>query len=130
MALGINLLVRAGRYVLSGPVSDSGLLPASVYRHLALAAVEEEDFPGALRHLKWANNPLLAQLLVFRLRLLAGSHRRQRIALQDLLQTSLPEETAERCRALLAQEDRALKLLGDYEAQALGLIRQDRQENV
>jgi hypothetical protein len=130
MALGINLLVRAGRYVLSGPVSDSGLLPASVYRHLALAAAEEEDFPGALRHLKWANNPLLAQLLVFRLRLLAGSHRRQRQALQDLLQTALPEETAERCRALLAQEDQALKLLGNYEAQALGLIRQDRQENV
>jgi hypothetical protein len=128
--LGLNLLARLTRQVLAGPVADAGILPAGYYRHLALAAVEEEDFPGALRHLKWANNPLLAQLLVFRLRLLAGSHRRQRIALQDLLQTSLPEETAERCRALLAQEDRALKLLGNYEAQALGLIRQDRRENV
>ena len=128
--LGLNLLARLTRQVLAGPVADAGILPAGYYRHLALAAVEEEDFPGALRHLKWANNPLLAQLLVFRLRLLAGSHRRQRQALQDLLQTSPPEETAERCQALLAQEDRALKLLGNYEAQALGLIRQDRQENV
>ena len=128
--LGLNLLARLTRLVLAGPVADAGILPAGYYRHLALAAVEEEDFPGALRHLKWANNPLLAQLLVFRLRLLAGSHRRQRQALQDLLQTSPPEETAERCQALLAQEDRALKLLGNYEAQALGLIRQDRQENV
>jgi hypothetical protein len=128
--LGLNLLARLTRQVLAGPVADAGILPAGYYRHLALAAVEEEDFPGALRHLKWANNPLLAQLLVFRLRLLAGSHRRQRQALQDLLQTSLPEETTERCRALLAQEDRALKLLGNYEAQALGLIRQDRRENV
>ena len=62
--LGLGLLVRLGRQVLAGPVADSGVLPARYYRHLALAALEEEDFPGALRHLKWAADPLLAQILV------------------------------------------------------------------
>jgi hypothetical protein len=87
----------------------------------------KRKFPPALSA---GRDPLLAQILVFRLRLLAGEHHRQRQALQDLLQTSLQEETAERCRALLAQEGRALKLLGAYEAQALGLVRQDRQGKV
>jgi hypothetical protein len=128
--LGLNLLARLTRQVLAGPVADAGILPAGYYRHLALAAVEEEDFPGALRHLKWANDPLLAQILVFRLRLLAGSHRRQRQALEEALKMPRPAATAATCRALLAQEDRALKLLGEYEAQALGLVRQDRRENV
>ena len=128
--LGLNLLARLTRHLLAGPVADAGILPAGYYRHLALAAMEEEDFPGALRFLKWAEDPLLAQILVFRLRLLAGAHHRQRQALQDVLQTSLQEETVERCRALLAPGDRALKWLGAYEAQALGLVRQDRQGKV
>jgi hypothetical protein len=116
--LGLNLLVRLGRYVLTGPVSDSGCLPAGYYRHLALAALEEEDFPGVLRFLKWADDPLLAQVLVFRLRLLAQGHRRQRQALKEALQTPLPAAAAAKCHALLAQEDRALELLGEYEALA------------
>ena len=62
--LGLGLLVRLGRQVLAGPVADSGVLPAGYYRHLVLAALEEEDFPGALRHLKWAADPLLAQIIV------------------------------------------------------------------
>jgi hypothetical protein len=122
--LGVNLLVRLGRYVLAGPVADAGVLPAGYYRHLALAALEEEDFPGALRHLKWVGDPLLAQILVLRLRLLAGNHRRRRQAVQDALRRPAPAETAAQCRALLAQEDRALELLGAYEAQALGLLEQ------
>jgi hypothetical protein len=123
--LGLNLLVRLGRHVLAGPVADSGVLPAPLYRHLALAAMEEEDFPGALRFLKWAEDPLLAQILVFRLRLLAGNHRGRRQALEELLASSLPAETAEKSRALLAQEDRALELLAGYEARALGLLSRD-----
>ena len=75
--LGLGLLVRLGRQVLAGPVADSGMLPASYYRHLALEALEAEDFPGALRYLKWAADPLLAQIMVFRLRLLRARHRRQ-----------------------------------------------------
>ena len=55
--LGLGLLVRLGRQVLAGPVADSGVLPAGYYRHLVLAALEEEDFPGALRHLKWVERP-------------------------------------------------------------------------
>ncbi len=119
--LGVNLLVRLGRYVLSGPMADAGVLPAGYYRHLALAAMEEEDFPRALRYLKWAGDPLLAQILVLRLRLLAGEHQRRHQALEDLLESSPREETAPQCRALLAQEDRALELLAGYEYQALGL---------
>ncbi len=83
--LGLGLLVRLGRQVLAGPVADSGVLPAGYYRHLALAALEAEDFPGALRYLKWAADPLLAQIMVFRLRLLSARHRRQSEAIQDLL---------------------------------------------
>ena len=80
------LLVRLGRRVLAGPVAGSGLLPASYYRHLALAAMEGEDFPGALDYLRWAEDPLLAQLLVLRLRLLADRHGRRRQVLSELLQ--------------------------------------------
>jgi len=122
--LGVNLLVRLTRQVLAGPVADSGVLPQGYYRHLVLAALEEGDFPGALRRLKWAGDPLLTQIVILRLRLLAGEHRRQRAALHDLLKTPQPEETAAKCRGLLAQEERALELLGGHEAQALGLLGQ------
>lgn len=120
--LGLGLLVRLGREVLAGPVADSGLLPARFYRHLVLAAMEGEDFPRALRHLKWTEDPLLAQILVFRLRLLTAGHCRQRQAMQDLLQADTPPEAREKYQALLAQEDRALELLSDYERQALARL--------
>jgi hypothetical protein len=122
--LGVNLLVRLTRQALAGPVADSGVLPAGYYRHLALAALEEEDFAGALRFLKWAKDPLLTQILVFRLRLLAQGHERQRQALTQALEAPAPQGSAAKYRALLAQEDRALQLLKGYEAQALtGLAR-------
>jgi plasmid stability protein len=117
--LGLGLLVRLGRQVLAGPVADSGVLPAGYYRHLVLAALEEEDFPGALRHLKWAGDPLLAQILVFRLRLLAARHRRQSEAIQDLLRSDLKAARREQYETLLAEEARALELLRDYEPRAL-----------
>jgi len=85
--LGVNLLVRLGRRALAGPLAASGLLPVAYYRHLALAAMEDEDFPGALQYLPWAADPLLAQILVLRLRLLAGQHRRQLEALTALGQS-------------------------------------------
>ena len=87
--LGVGLLVRLGRRVLAGPVADAGVLPAGYYRHLVLAALEEEDFPGALRHLKWAEDPLLAQIIVLRLRLLATRHRRSLEAVRDRLRSEL-----------------------------------------
>ncbi len=121
--LGLNLLMRLGRSVLKGPVTDAGLLPAKVYRHLVLEALEEEDFPGALDYLKWAADPVLAQLLVLRLRLLAAKHERQRQVLTDLLNNGLPEERQERCRTLLQAEDRALRLLGGYEERALAVMK-------
>ena len=119
--LGLGLLVRLGRQVLAGPVADSGVLPAGYYRHLVLAALEEEDFPGALRHLKWAADPLLAQILVFRLRLLAARHRRQSEAIQDLLASELTGTRREQYETLLAEEAQALELLRGYEAEALSL---------
>ena len=118
--LGLNLLVRLGRQVLKGPVAAAGLLPASYYRHLVLEAVEAEDFPGALEYLQWAADPLLAQILVLRLRLLAGEHRRRLGAWQDLLAADPPRERREACQALISQESRALELLAGYEARALG----------
>jgi hypothetical protein len=117
--LGLGLLVRLGRQVLAGPVADAGVLPAGYYRHLVLAALEEEDFAGALRHLKWAGNPLLAQIVVLRLRLLSARHRRQQAAVQDLLRTELTLERRTHCESLLAAETRALELLTGYEAGAM-----------
>jgi hypothetical protein len=119
--LGVNLLVRLGRRALAGPLAASGLLPAAYYRHLALAAMEDEDFPGALQYLPWAADPLLAQILVLRLRLLAGQHRRQLEALTALEQSGPSGARREACQALISQESRALKLLADYEVRALGL---------
>ena len=117
--LGLGLLVRLGRQVLAGPVADSGVLPAGYYRHLVLAALEEEDFPGALRHLKWAEDSLLAQIIVLRLRLLAARHQRQSEAVQDLLASELTAARREQYDTLLAEEGRALELLRDYETRAL-----------
>ncbi len=117
--LGLNLLVRAGRSLLAGPVTAAGLLPAGWYRHLVLEALEEDDFPGALDYLRWADEPLLAQVLVLRLRLLAREHDRQRRTLQGLLGDGLPEERREKCRALLKKQERALELLAEYETRAL-----------
>jgi len=124
--LGVNLLVRLGRKVLAGPIAEAGLLPASYYRHLTLAALEEEDFPGALTYLKWAADPLLAQILVLRLRLLAGRHAKQRQGILDLLGEgggpSFQPGALEKYQDLLRAEDRALGLLGEYEARALALL--------
>jgi hypothetical protein len=97
------------------------VLPAGYYRHLVLAALEAEDFPGALRHLKWVKDPLLAQIMVFRLRLLSAQHRRQLEAIQDLSASESSAARREHYKTLLAEEARALELLAGYEAGALGL---------
>ncbi|MHB9073005.1 MAG: hypothetical protein ACYC6G_05720 [Desulfobaccales bacterium] len=124
---GLGLLVRLGRQVLAGPVADAGILPTGYYRHLVLEALEEEDFSSALHHLKWAANPLLAQIIVLRLRLLAARHRRQMAAVQDLmLRSDLTAVHRERCQDLLAQETKALELLQGYEVQALKYLENPR----
>ena len=120
--LGLGLLVRAGRSFLSGPVADAGWLPAKYYRHLVLESLEEDDFAGALNYLGWTEDPLLAQLLILRLRLLAKEHRRQCASLQDLLANGLAEDRREKCRALLEKQEKALELLREYEGQALRFI--------
>jgi hypothetical protein len=117
--LGLGLLVRLGRQVLAGPVADSGVLPPGFYRHLVLEALEEEDFPGALHHLKWTREPLLAQIIVLRVRLLAQEHRRRRAAIEAQLAAAPDEARGEQYRQVLAEEERALGLLQDYETQAL-----------
>jgi hypothetical protein len=117
--LGLGLLVRLGRQVLAGPVADSGMLPAGYYRHLALEALEAEDFPGALRYLKWAADPLLVQIMVFRLRLLSARHRRQSEAIQALSASESSAVRRENCKTLLSEEARALELLQGYEARAM-----------
>jgi hypothetical protein len=117
--LGLGLLVRLGRQVLAKPLADSGVLPAGFYRHLILAALEEEDFPGALHYLKWAEEPLLAQIIVLRLRLLRARHRDRLAAVQDLLRSELNAARREKYQALLSEETRALELLRQYEVRAL-----------
>lgn len=119
---GIGILVGLGRRLLARPVADSGLLPASYYRHLALAAMEEEDFPRTLDYLQWAEDPLLTQIFIFRLRLLKSRHQEQRQALELLLDQSPPSEQLKKGQALLTQEQRALELLAGFETRALKLL--------
>jgi hypothetical protein len=125
--LGLNLLVRLGRTFLAGPLAESGILPASYYRHLALTAMEEDNYPEALGYLKWAQDPLLVQTLILRLRLLTARHQRQRRGLLDLPASGLAPERRETSRALLAQEEKALELLAGYQAAALELLQENRR---
>jgi hypothetical protein len=74
-----------------------------------------------LRHLKWAGNPPLAQIVVLRLRLLATSRHRRLETIRELLATDLAAEKREQYQNLLAAESRALKLVKGYESRALGL---------
>jgi hypothetical protein len=124
---GIGILVALGRRLVSATLADTGLLPASYYRHLALTALEEEDFPGALQWLPFAQDPVLTQLLVLRLRLLAKEHEGQRRAVLALLDQDLPENLRERGQALLDQENRATELLRNYEGEALKILGDSRE---
>jgi hypothetical protein len=119
---GIGIIVALGRRLLAATLADTGMLPAGYYRHLALAALEEEDFPRALDWLPFAQDPLLTQLLVLRLRLLAAKHDEQRQAVEELLRQNPPENLRERCQALLDQENRALDLLGQYQQEGLKIL--------
>ena len=133
--------MRLGRQVLAGPFVEAGLLPASYYRHLTLSAMEAEDFPGALNYLKWAADPLLAQLLVLRLRLLAARHAKQRQAILDRLEanssagfqpvsdTGWKPALPEKYQNLLQAEDQASGLLREYEARALALSKNGVKAN-
>ena len=103
-----------------------------------MEALEEDDFPGALNYLKWAADPLLAQILVLRLRLLAAKHDRQRQAIQELLEaearlpawcTGWKPALPEKYQDLLQAEDQALGLLGEYEAKALAGYRYPRRRS-
>jgi hypothetical protein len=124
---GIGILVALGRRLVAATLADTGLLPAGYYRHLALAALEEEDFPGALQWLPFAHDSILTQLLVLRLRLLAKKHEEQRGAVLELLDQHPPENLRERCQALLDQEDRATELLKNYEREAVKLLGASRK---
>jgi hypothetical protein len=123
---GIGILVALGRRVATATLADTGLLPAGFYRHLALAALEEEDFPRALKWLPFAEDPVLTQLLVLRLRLLAARHKEQRQAVVALLDQDLPPNLRSRGQALLEQEDKATALLQGYTEAALKLLGQIR----
>jgi hypothetical protein len=124
---GLGVLVALGRRLVAATLADTGVLPAGYYRHLALAALEEEDFPQALQWLAFAQDHVLTQLLVLRLRLLAAKHDEQRQAVQELLDQNPPETLRQRCQALLDQENRALELLGQYERHALEILGENRE---
>jgi hypothetical protein len=76
-----------------------------------------------LQWLPFAHDQVLTQLLVLRLRLLAMKHNEQRQALGELLDQEPPENLRGRCQALLNEENRAVELLGEYERQALEILR-------
>lgn len=120
-------MVALGRRLLAATLADTGLLPAGYYRHLALEALEEEDFAKALEWLPFAQDPILTQLLVLRLRLLSARHDEQRQAVEELLKLNPPETLRARGLALLDQENRALELLEHYEKKGLKILGEARQ---
>jgi len=114
--------VRLGRTVIGGALAEAGLLPSWLYRHLALAALEEEDYPGALNYLQHAEDSILTQILIVRLRLLSTRHQRHRQALLELLQQNPSEEKRQKLQDILAQEEKALQLLKSYEAKGMIML--------
>jgi hypothetical protein len=120
---GVGILLGLGRRLVARTVAETGLLPAGYYRHLALEALEEEDFPRALEWLQHAQDPLLTQLLVLRLRLLAARHEKQRQAVLEFLEPPTADDLRRRSLALLEEERRAVGLLHHYERQALRLLK-------
>jgi hypothetical protein len=119
---GLGILVVLGRRLAAATLADTGLLPAGFYRHLALAALEEEDFSGAIKWLPFAGDPVLIQLLVLRLRLLAARHDEQRQAVIAMLDQDLPPHLKNRGQDLLDEENKALELLSSYMEAALELL--------
>lgn len=120
--IGLGVLVALGRRLLAATLADTGLLPAGYYRHLVLAALEEEDFAAALKWLPYTEDKLLTQLVVLRLRLLAARHEEQRLALEELLEKEPPPHLAHRVRDLLAQQEKALDLLTGYQQEGLKIL--------
>ena len=121
------MLFRAGRKLLAEPLEDSGLLPGKYYRSQALAALEENDFPECLRYLKMAQAHrkaqarMVAQLLILRCRMLRQGHNDRLRVLADRLQLEKETEKLSRYQEILAEEQKAVRLLERYirEAQAL-----------
>ncbi len=125
--IGLGFLVGLGRRLVAGPLADAGLWPASYYRHLTLAALEEEDYPRALHYLRWSEEPLLIQILILRLRLLISRHRREHQTIAGLLPQASGDGPRQKYQDLLIQEERALDLLHQYEARALRMLPPPRQ---
>jgi len=119
---GVGILVGLGRRLAAAVAADSGLLPASYYRHLVLAALEEEDFEAALRYLPWAEDPVLTQIVVLRLRLLKARHARRLEVCRETLAADTRPVPQERLQEVLAAEERAVALLSGYERQATALL--------
>lgn len=119
---GVGILVGLGRRLVAAVAADSGLLPAGYYRHRVLAALEEEDFEAALRYLPWAEDAVLTQVVILRLRLLLARHgKRQEVCRQALDKPGTPEQKA-RLRQVLAAEAQAARLLKEYEGRAKALL--------
>ena len=120
MAFGVNFLFRVGRKVLAEPLEDSGLLPGKYYRSQALQALEENDFPACLRYLKMAQvhrkaqARLVAQILILRCRMLQEEHSSRVSSLREVLRLESDPEMVRRYRQILAEEHKALHLLGSY----------------
>ena len=120
MPVGLNLLFRLGRRLLAAPLEDSGLLPGKYYRSQALAALEEQDFPGCLRYLRLAaprrraQTRMIAQVLILRCRLLREKHWRQQQTLQELCRRESDAAKQARYTEILQAEEKAIQFLDSY----------------
>ena len=120
MPVGLNLLFRVGRRLLAEPLEDSGLLPGKYYRSQALAALEEQDFPGCLRYLRLAaphrraKTRMIAQVLILRCRLLREKHQRQQQTIQELCRLERDSVKKARYTEILQAEEKAIQFLDSY----------------
>ncbi len=127
MPVGLNFLFRVGRRILAEPLEDSGLLPGKYYCSQALAALEEEDFPGCLRYLRLAEpqrkakTRMIAQVLILRCRLLREEHQRRLATVKELWQQEGEADRRQRYEEIAKAAEKAIHLLESYirEAQEL-----------
>lgn len=119
---GVGILVGLGRRLVNHLAADTGLLPAGYYRHRVLAALEEEDFEAVLRYLPWADDPVLIQVVILRLRLLQARHEKRQQACRRALENAATPAQQAHLRQVAAAEAQAAALLRAYEVRAKKLL--------
>lgn len=128
---GLGALVKLLRRTLLPSVEETGLLPRRYYVNFALDALAEDDMDEAVRCLELARSGakssrwrLVAQQVIFRLRVLKGLHNRELKWLGEKMAASPDPELRGRMEELARAQNRAVAILSDYELRMLAALRE------